>query len=110
MEVSIHAHQFNGARTRQRPLLELSRETWDKAKYVFKGTSFFGTDATRDELMACHYMLQMQKKKLRRERRELDDPRARAGESSRRCAALSSIGNERVGAGAGALGNCNRRS
>ena len=53
--------------------MELSRETWDKAKDVFEGRSFFGTDATRDELMAYHYMLQMQKKKLRRERRELDD-------------------------------------
>jgi hypothetical protein len=62
--------------------LELSRETWDKAKDVFEGTSFFGTDATRDELMTYHYMLQMQKKRLRRERRELDDPRARADESS----------------------------
>jgi hypothetical protein len=78
MEVSIQAHQFNGVRTRQRPLLELSRETWDKAKDVFEGTSFFGTYATRDELMAYHYMLQMQKKKLRRERGK----RARADESS----------------------------
>jgi hypothetical protein len=64
--------------------------------------------------MVYHYMLQMQKKKLRRERRELDDHRARADESIRRRAALSSIGNESVGAGlaaaSGGAGNHNRRS
>jgi hypothetical protein len=47
----------NGTCRRQRPLLELSQEIWDRAKDVFEGTCFFGADAGRDELMAYHYML-----------------------------------------------------
>jgi hypothetical protein len=90
---------------RARPLVELSQETWNKARDAIAGRCFLGENATRDKLLAYRYLLYLEKKEIRRMRQELDERKERANESIRRRAALSSIGNSSVGAG-----NCNRRT
>ena len=49
-------------------------------------------DATREQLMAYHKILDMQRHRLLRQQRELDERKRRADESSLRRAELSSIG------------------
>ena len=49
-------------------------------------------DATREQLMAYHKILDMQRQRLLRQQRELDERKRRADESSLRRAELSSIG------------------
>jgi hypothetical protein len=101
MEVAIQEH----------PLMEheLDRgHCWsclEKSGDTFEGICFFGIDSTWDDLMVYHYMIQMKKRQLRRERRsELDLRRERDDESSRRRTELSSTRNESVGARARAAG------
>jgi hypothetical protein len=54
-------------RMRGRPLVELSREAWDKAKSaIIAHRCFLDEDSTREELLACRYLLYKEKMELRR--------------------------------------------
>jgi hypothetical protein len=110
----------DAANRHARPLVELSREAWDKAKAAIARGGFMDEDATREELLAYRYLLYKEKRELRRLRLELNVRKERAEASSHRRGKWSSTRNESVGGAARAAeaagtagvaaGNNNRRT
>jgi hypothetical protein len=63
---ATEAPDVDAARMRERPLVDLSREAWDKVKAaILRG--FLDEDATREELLAYKYLLYKEKRELRKE-------------------------------------------
>lgn len=79
----------------ERRTINVSQEAWNRAKDAVDRSVVMPEDATREDMMAYHYLLSKKNQEMAAERAALDERRRLADLSSQRRAELSAIHNAR---------------